>query len=172
MCFNCQGLGHTTSEFPNQKAVDLVDEDEAKEEDVEDVIESNHMQKDEENNSLSLEFELKVEIKVGSNVIDLVVVQEIESEKENPLEVKMILEFVNVMPGDIPHGFPPMRGIKHQISLITGVVFPNKIASIISPKEHEELKIQVDDFLDKGLVQESESSYVVLTVLVLEKNGS
>ena len=41
-----------------------------------------------------------------------------------------------------------------------------------SPKEHEEFKTQVDDFLDKGLVQESESSYVVPTTLVHEKDGS
>ena len=41
-----------------------------------------------------------------------------------------------------------------------------------SPKEHEKFKTQVDDFVDKGLVQESESSYVVLTMLVHEKNGS
>ena len=39
----------------------------------------------------------------------------------------------------------------------------------MSPKEHEELKTQVDDLLDKGLVQESESSYVVPTMLVLKK---
>ena len=39
----------------------------------------------------------------------------------------------------------------------------------MSPKELEELKTEVDDLLDKGLVQESESSYVVSTVLVHEK---
>ena len=66
---------------------------------------------------------------------------------------------------------PPMRDIQHQIDLILGLVFPNKIASIMSPKEPEELKTQVDDLLEKGLVQESKSSYVVLTILVHKKNG-
>ena len=56
------------------------------------------------------------------------------------------------MPEEIPHGFPPMRGIQHQIDLIPGLVFPNNLASMKSPKEHEEFKTQVDDFLDKGLV--------------------
>ena len=46
MCFKSQGLEHITYECPNRKVVDLVDEDEAKEKDVEDVIESNHVQKD------------------------------------------------------------------------------------------------------------------------------
>ena len=152
--------------------VDLVDEDEAKEEDVEDVIESNHVQKDEEKSSLSSEFGLKMEIKVGSDVIDLVIVQEIKSEKEIPLEVKPILEFVDVMLEEIPHGLPPMRDIQHQISLKPCLVFPNKLASTMSHKEHEELKTQVDDLLNKGLVQESKSSYVVPTMLVHEKDGS
>ena len=52
------------------------------------------------------------------------------------------------------------------------MVFPNKLASIMIPKEHEELKTQVDDLIDKGLVQESESSYAVPTMLVPEKDGS
>ena len=41
MCFNCQGLGHIAYECPNQKVVSLVEEDEAKEEGVEKVAESN-----------------------------------------------------------------------------------------------------------------------------------
>ena len=62
-----------------------------------------------------------------------------------------------------------MRDIQRQIGLIPSLVFPNKLASIMSPKEQEELQMQVDDLLDKGLVQESESSYVVPTMLVHEK---
>ena len=143
--------------------VDLVDEDEADEEDVEE---------DEEKSSLSSESKSKMEIKVGFDVIDLVVIQEIESEKEIPLEVKPILEFVDVMPKEIPHGLPPMRNIQHQLDLIPGLVFPNKQASIMSPKEHEELKTKVDDLLDKALVQESKSSYAVPTMLVHKKDGS
>ena len=100
------------------------------------------------------------------------VVEETESEKEFSQEAKSIIEFVDVMPKEIPHGFPPMRGIQHQIDLISGLVFPNKLAFMKSPKEHEEFKTQVDDFLDKGLVQESESSYVVPTMLVHDKYGS
>ena len=72
----------------------------------------------------------------------------------------------------MPHGLLPMRDIQHQIDLIPGLVFPNKLALIMTPKEHGQLKTQVDDFLNKGLVQESESSYVVPTMLVHEKNVS
>ena len=44
-CFKCQGLGHTDFECPNQKVIALIKEDEAKE-DVEEVVESNHVQED------------------------------------------------------------------------------------------------------------------------------
>ena len=98
-----------------------------------------------------------LEIKDVSDVMTLVV-EETESEKEFLQEVKSIIEFVDVMPKEIPHGLPPMRDIQHQIDLIPSLVFPNKLASTMSPKEHEELKTQVDDFLEKGLVQGSESS--------------
>ena len=188
-CFKCQGLGHIDSECPNQKAFALIEEDEAKEEDVEQVIESNHVQEDDENKSLLSKSKLDVEEVVESNHIQeeeeksslpsnfdvsdatTLVVEETESEKEFSLEAKLIIEFVDVMPEEIPHGFPPMRGIQHQIDLIPGLVFPNKLSSMKSPKEHEEFKTQVVDFLDKGLVQESESSYVVPTMLVHEKDG-
>ena len=81
-------------------------------------------------------------------------------------------KFLIIQNKEIPHDFTPMRGIQHQIDLIPGLVFPNKLASMKSPKEHGEFKTQVDDFLDKGLVEGSESSFVVPTMLVHEKDGS
>ena len=41
----------------------------------------------------------------------------------------------------------PMRDIQHQIDLISGLFLPNNSAYRISPKEHTELKRQVDDLL-------------------------
>ena len=100
----------------------------------------------------------------------LVVVEEAKSEKGIPQEVKPILEkFFYVFLDEIPHGLPSMSNIKHQIDLIPGLVFPNNLASIMSPKEHGELITQVDYLLDKGLVQEGENFYVVPTMLVHEK---
>ena len=114
MCFKCQGLGHIDSECPNQKVIALMEEDETKDEDVEQVIESNQVQEDEEKNSLlsksesdvevvksnhvqeneeksSLQSNFDLEIKDVSNVTTLVV-EETESQKETSLKVKPILE--------------------------------------------------------------------------------
>ena len=86
-----------------------------------------------------------------------VVVEEAESGKGIPQEVKPNLEkFVDVLLEEIPHG----------------LVFPHKLAFILNTKEHEELITQVDGLLEKWLVQEGESSYVVPTMLVHENDGS
>ena len=105
-------------------------------------------------------------------MIDLIVVQEIEIEKEILLEVKPILEVFDVMLEEIPHGLSSMRNIQHQIDLIPSSILPNKPAYRMSSKEHEELKMQVDDSLDKGLIQKSKIPFVVLGLLVPNKDGS
>ena len=46
-----------------------------------------------------------------------------------PLGVEELLkEFANVFPKDTLHGLPPLRGIEHQIDLISGASLPNKSA--------------------------------------------
>ena len=63
-----------------------------------------------------------------------------------------------------------MRDIQHQIDLIPSSILPNKPAYRMSPNEHEELKRQVDNFLEKGLIQGSKSPCVVPTLLVPKKD--
>ena len=75
-------------------------------------------------------------------------------------------EFVDFVTEEISHDLPPKRNIQLQIYLKSSSIFPNKsITYRMSPKEHKELKRQFDDFFNKGLVQESKSSYEVQVVL-------
>ena len=60
-------LGHIDYECPKQNVIAKIEEDEAKEEDVEQVIESNHVQEDEDKNSLLLKSVLDVKEVVESN---------------------------------------------------------------------------------------------------------
>ena len=60
MCFKCQGFRHVDSECPNLKVIALFEEDEAKEEDVEQVVESNHVQEDDQKSSLLSNFVLEI----------------------------------------------------------------------------------------------------------------
>ena len=89
MWFKWQGLGHIDSECPNQKVIPLIEEDEAKEEDVEQVIEFNHVQEDEEKNSLLSKSELDVEEVVESNHIQ-------EDEEKSSLLLNFDLEIKDV----------------------------------------------------------------------------
>jgi hypothetical protein len=50
----------------------------------------------------------------------------------------LLQEFKDVFPAEIPPGLPPLRGIEHQIDLISGASLPNRDAYRTNPKEHQE----------------------------------
>ena len=80
-------------------------------------------------------------------------------------EVQELLEeFANIVVDELPHSLPPMRRVSHHIDLIPGASLPNKAAYRLTPQENEEVKRQVQELLDKGLVRESLSSCAVPTV--------
>jgi hypothetical protein len=89
-----------------------------------------------------------------------------------PGEVQELLEqFTDIVVDKLPHSLPPMRSMSHHIDLISGASFPNKVVYKLTLQENEEVKRQVQDLLDKGLVRESLSPCVVPTVLSLKKDG-
>jgi hypothetical protein len=90
-----------------------------------------------------------------------------------PGEVQELLEeFTDIVVDELPSSLPPMRSVSHHIDLIPGASFPNKAAYRLTPQKNEEVKRQVQELLDKGLVRESLSLCVVLTVLSPKKYGS
>jgi hypothetical protein len=64
-------------------------------------------------------------------------------------------EFVDIVVDELPHSLPPIRSISHHIDLIPGESFPNKETYRLTPQENEEVKNQVQELLDKGLIRES-----------------
>jgi ribulose bisphosphate carboxylase small subunit len=69
-------------------------------------------------------------------------------------------------------GLPPLRGIEHQIDLISGASLLNRAPYRSNPKETKEIQHQVQELLDKGYVCESLSPCVVPVILVPKKDGS
>jgi hypothetical protein len=65
----------------------------------------------------------------------------------------------------------PIRSISHHIDLIPGASLPNKATYRLTSQENEEVKKQVKDLMDKGLVRESLSPCAVPTVLSPKKVG-
>jgi hypothetical protein len=72
---------------------------------------------------------------------------------------------------EMPNSFPPIRSIIHHIHLIPGASLPNKEVYRLTPRENEEVKNQVQELLDKGLVRETLSPCTVPTVLSPNKDG-
>jgi hypothetical protein len=89
-----------------------------------------------------------------------------------PDEIQELLgEFADIIVDELPRSLPPMRSVSHHIDLIPRASLPNKAAYRLTPQENEEVKRQVQDLLDKGLVRESLSPCVVSTVLSPKKDG-
>ena len=80
-------------------------------------------------------------------------------------------EFADIIVDELPHSLPPVRSVSHHIDLIPGASLPNKAAYRLTPQEKEEVKRQVQDLLDKGLVRESLSLCVVSTTISPKKDG-
>jgi hypothetical protein len=51
----------------------------------------------------------------------------------------LLQEFKDVFPAEIPLGLPPLRGIEHQIDLISGMTLPNRVEYRTNPEETKEI---------------------------------
>eukprot|EP00253_Pinus_taeda_P011069 PITA_11069 len=91
---------------------------------------------------------------------------------ELPKEVQELLEeFQDIAAEELPDKLPPKRSIIHHIDFIPGSSLPNKATYRMSPKDNEEVRKQVQELLDKGLIRESLSPCAVPTILAPKKGG-
>ena len=56
---------------------------------------------------------------------------------------KLLEEYVDVIPNELPDGIPQKRDIQHHIDLIPGSSLPNKETYRMSPTQHALLNRQV-----------------------------
>ena len=73
-------------------------------------------------------------------------------------EIPVVCEYTNVFPDDLP-GMPPDREIEFVIELQPGIAPISKRPYRIPPKELAELKIQLQELLDKGFIRPSASPW-------------
>ncbi|KAI5672383.1 hypothetical protein M9H77_12747 [Catharanthus roseus] len=84
--------------------------------------------------------------------------------------VKIIEEYKDVFPDEVPGGLLSLRGIERQINLAPGVALLNRPAYKSSPEETKEIRRQVEDLLSKGYVRQSSSPCVIPLLLVPKKD--
>ena len=89
-----------------------------------------------------------------------------------PIEIQEMLDsYCDIIVDDFLDELPPIRKISHHIDLIPEENLPNKTAYRMTPTENEEIRKQIHDLLDKGLIRESLSPCAVPTVLSPKKDG-
>ena len=86
-------------------------------------------------------------------------------------EIPVVCEYADVFPDDLP-GMPPDRDIEFVIELQSGTAPISKRAYRMPPKELAELKVQLQELLDKGFIRPSASPWGCPALFVKKKDDS
>ena len=88
-----------------------------------------------------------------------------------PEDVPLVQEFLEVFPEDLP-GLPPDREIEFIIELIPSTTSISKAPYRMAPSELKELKVQLQELLDKGFIRPSFSPWGAPVLFVKKKDGT
>ena len=85
--------------------------------------------------------------------------------------ISVVNEFLDVFPEDLP-GLPLDRDVEFTIDVIPDTIPISKAAYRMVPAEMKELKIQLQELLDKGFIRPSVSPWGAPVLFVKKKDGS
>jgi hypothetical protein len=89
----------------------------------------------------------------------------------DPTCSKLLDEYQDVFPADLPSSLPPRRDIDHRIELIPGSAPTSRPTYRLSPAELDELKKQLAELTAHGFIQPSKSPYGAPVLFVKKKGG-
>ena len=108
----------------------------------------------------------------GTYVAALIEIKEGQSVEVPDSMVKILKEFRDVMPAELPKELPPRRPIDHKIELLPGTKTHAQAPYKISPIELLELRKQLKELLDAGLIQPSRVPYGALVLFQKKHDDS
>jgi hypothetical protein len=86
-------------------------------------------------------------------------------------DIPVVCEYPDIFPDDLP-GMPPDRDVEFVIELQPGTAPISKRPYRMPPKELAELKVQLQELLDKGYIRPSSSPWGSPALFVKKKDGS
>ena len=81
-------------------------------------------------------------------------------------------EYRDVFPDQLPQGLPPSRDVDHRIELVPGSTPPSRPTYRLSERELTELKKQLEELLAAGFIRPSKSPFGAPILFVKKKDGS
>lgn len=85
---------------------------------------------------------------------------------------ELLKQYADVMPPELPKKLPPRRDIDHKIELLPGTVAPAQAPYRMAPKELVELRKQLNELLDAGLIQPSKAPYGAPVLFQKKQDGT
>lgn len=85
---------------------------------------------------------------------------------------KLLEEFQDVFPDELPSGLPPSREVDHRIELVPGAVPPSRPTYRLSATELAELKKQLEELVKSGFIRPSKSPFGAPILFVKKKDGT
>ncbi|KAL0549271.1 hypothetical protein IC582_013752 [Cucumis melo] len=95
----------------------------------------------------------------------------VQREKLKPEDVPVVKEFLDVFPDDLS-GLPPDREIEFTIELLPGTTSISQAPYRMAPSELKELKMQLQELVDKGYIRPSVSPWGAPVLFVKKKDGT
>ncbi|KAJ0016992.1 hypothetical protein Pint_12065 [Pistacia integerrima] len=86
-------------------------------------------------------------------------------------DILVVREFPDVFPKDLP-GLPPDREVEFTIDLVPGLALISMAPYGMAPHELQELKVQLQELVDKGFIRPSVSSWGAPVLFVKKKDGT
>jgi len=86
-------------------------------------------------------------------------------------DIPVVCEFPDVFSNELP-GLPPDRKVEFKIELLPGMAPISRRPYRMPPNELAELKVQLQELLEKGLIQPSSSPWGCPAIFMKKKDKS